>query len=80
VEPVDRDRWRSFPDLGELRTAAAGKQAIEKFGPLRVSCDLLAEYSHGSRSIDGSYDRVQVGRIIVSPPWQFPEIIHPRHS
>ena len=72
-EPVDSSRWRTYPDLEELETARAGKRLMEKFGAL-LRCELRAGTSGGSGSVEGLYDRVQIGRVIVSPPWQFPEI------
>ena len=73
ASPLD-GAWRRYPDLGELLTAAVGRTILATFPDAGLHCELRAEQNHWSRSeFEQSYSRIQVGRIIVSPPWQFPD-------
>lgn len=67
-------RWRQFPDGRELLAARAGKDIVKAFGN-RVSCALAApEHRWSPTRFEESYGRVQVGRIVVAPPWIFPDL------
>jgi ribosomal protein L11 methyltransferase len=70
---IDTDRWRNTRDLGELRTAAAGRRVLERLGA-SVRCDLRTAPEWSLGGFEETYGRVQVGRIIVTPPWQIPEV------
>ena len=73
ASPLD-GTWRRYPDLGELLTAAVGRKILATFPDAGLRCELRAEQHHWSDSLfEETYGRIQVGRIIVSPPWQFPD-------
>jgi ribosomal protein L11 methyltransferase len=73
VSPLD-GTWRSFPELSELVTANIGKKILATFPNAQLHCELRADLDSWSNlAFERSYDRVQVGRITVSPPWQFPD-------
>ena len=73
TSPLDGP-WRQFPDLSELLTAAVGRTILATFPDAGLRCELRADRDPWSISeFEQSYDRIQVGRIVVSPPWQFPE-------
>jgi ribosomal protein L11 methyltransferase len=66
--------WRTFPDLNELLTAQIGKKLLARFPDARLHAELRTEFDRWSySSFEESYDLIRVGRIIVSPPWQFPD-------
>ena len=67
-------RWRRHPDLESLVTAAAGKRLVNVFGA-RVKCALQSGGSHWSpTAFEESHRGVKVGRIVVAPPWIFPDM------
>jgi ribosomal protein L11 methyltransferase len=71
--PLDVN-WRRYPDLSVLVTADAGRAVTARFAESGVHCRLLAETGSWSLTkFEESHGRVHVGRIIVSPPWQFPD-------
>lgn len=71
--PLDVN-WRRYPDLSVLVTAEAGRAVTARFGASAVNCRLLPETRSWSlTNFEASHGRVQVGRFIVSPPWQFPD-------
>lgn len=71
--PLDA-KWRRVSDLSELITAVAGRRLVDTFRGAGLSCELLAFVDRWPPAgFEESYGRVQVGRIIVSPPWQFPD-------
>ena len=74
IAPLDA-AWRSFPDLDELVAASAGKSLVNEFGS-RVRCSLaiLGDHHWSITEFEESHGRVQVGRIIVAPPWIFPDL------
>ena len=72
ASPLD-GKWRRYPDLGELLTAAVGRKILATFPDAGLHCELLAAGYWSVSGFEESYRRVQVGRIIVAPPWQFPE-------
>jgi ribosomal protein L11 methyltransferase len=66
--------WRQFPDGHELLAARAGRDIAKALGN-RVQCALSAPGERWSPSgFEASYGRVQVGRIVVAPPWIFPDL------
>lgn len=67
--------WRRYPDLTELVAVMAGRHILREFGSSSVRCDLLAEreYHWSLSTFEESYERVQVGRILLKPSWQFPD-------
>ena len=71
VRPLDV-RWRRYPDLAELDTVLAGRHVVATLGP-RVRCDLRGMHSLWTPGQHESYGSVQVGRILVRPPWIFPD-------
>ena len=71
--PVDVN-WQRFPDLAALVTAEAGKAVAARFAASDLRCQLVAEHGAWSPStFERSHGRVRVGRIIVAPPWHFPD-------
>lgn len=71
--PLDAS-WRRSPDLSDLVTAIAGRHIVSQFSAWRVSCELRTTLHWSPTQYEESHGRVQVGRIIVSPPWQFPDL------
>jgi ribosomal protein L11 methyltransferase len=71
--PLDVN-WRRYPDLSRLVTAEAGRAVTTRFAASGVHCRLLAETESWSiTNFEESHGRVHVGRIVISPPWQFPD-------
>jgi ribosomal protein L11 methyltransferase len=66
--------WRRYPDLEELVTKVAGRHLVSALGPDRVTCKLLAEPTWNLNRLYESYKRVRVGRIVVAPPWDLPDV------
>jgi ribosomal protein L11 methyltransferase len=71
--PLDA-KWRRFPDLAELTAAAVGRRLVSELGAARVKCEMMSDPTHWSLTeFEASHGRVRVGRILVAPPWQFPD-------
>jgi ribosomal protein L11 methyltransferase len=72
--PLDAT-WQQFPDRVELLAARAGRAVSDTFRE-RVHCALGAPPADGwsPTRFEESHGRVQVGRIVVAPPWIFPDL------
>ncbi len=71
--PLDVN-WTQFPDRVELLAARAGKAVSAVFGD-GVHCALTAPGTPWSVThFEESHGRIQVGRIVVAPPWIFPDL------